>query len=479
MEENKSSGKESSQIKSEIFEMFGAESSEKKGELVYHSKERDEFEIRKDKIIKFFKEKANWVYYLILGFIVYISIYIRTRNMPRLIDQTTGTWTLGPDLDPFLFLRWAKYIVANGSLMAVDMMRYSPIGYDTIRELKLHSYLIAWFHNFISFFSKEITVTYSAVIFPVFMFALTAIAFFLFARKIFYKENEKVRNIIALIATALFVLVPSLLPRTIAGIPEKESAAFFFLFISLYFFMEAFSSEKLKRGLIFGALAGITTAGMSLIWGGMIFLYFGISTMFLIVFLLGKVSKKEFYIYSIWLFTSFALMIPEFKSGFILQVFAVSRYSIPNLIKSTSTGLAIGIFAIVGISLFIMGLKNEKLKRLKNKIKLPKEAFSFLISLIIILILVFISFGPSFVFDKTSEVKNSLVSPLVTRFGVTVAENRQPYFSEWKGSFGPIYFKIPLFFWMFFIGSVFHRFHAFAIMPKPPWAETPITQRPG
>jgi len=36
------------------------------------------------------------------------------------------------------------------------------------------------------------------------------------------------KNIIALIATAFFVVIPSLLPRTIAGIPEKESAAFFF-----------------------------------------------------------------------------------------------------------------------------------------------------------------------------------------------------------------------------------------------------------
>ena len=38
---------------------------------------------------------------------------------------------------------------------------------------------------------------------------------------------------------------------------------------------------------------------------------------------------------------------------------------------------------------------------------------------------------------------------------MTVAENKQPYFeSDWKNSFGPIVFKIPLFFWLTFIGSV-------------------------
>ena len=76
---------------------------------------RDELEERKEKILKVLKIKESWIYYLILSFIVSISVYIRTRNIPILKDITTGTWTLGPDLDPFLFLRWAKYIVENGS----------------------------------------------------------------------------------------------------------------------------------------------------------------------------------------------------------------------------------------------------------------------------------------------------------------------------------------------------------------------------
>ncbi len=208
---------------------------------------KDELEKRKERIISFITKKTTWIYYLILLFLVFISIYIRTRNIPKLKDITTGTWTLGPDLDPFLFLRWAEYVVEHGKLMAHDAMRYVPLGYDTAGEMKLLAYMIDWFYHFLSFFYKETTVTYAAILFPVFMAGLTAIAFFLFARKIFHKESEKTRNIIALISTAFFILIPSLLPRTIAGIPEKESAAFFFMFLSFYFIIEAFRSEKLKR----------------------------------------------------------------------------------------------------------------------------------------------------------------------------------------------------------------------------------------
>src|SRR3990167_7069736 len=208
--------------------------------------------------------------------IVYIGVYLRTRNIPKLKDITTNDWTLGPDLDPFLFLRWAKYIVENGSLMAHDVMRYVPIGYDTAGEMKLLSYMIAWFYDIFHFFNESVSVTYAAIWFPAVMFALTTIAFFLFARKVFYNEKKDIRNIIALIATFIFILVPSLLPRTIAGIPEKESVAFFFMFIAFYFYLEAFTSEKFRNRILFGVLAGIATGLMALVWGGVIYVFFSI-----------------------------------------------------------------------------------------------------------------------------------------------------------------------------------------------------------
>ncbi|MBI2043059.1 hypothetical protein HYT25_01585 [Candidatus Pacearchaeota archaeon] len=401
-----------------------------------------EIEERKKKVFGFLKEKKEWITYLILAFIIFISLYIRTRNIPLLKDITTNDWTLAPDLDPFLFLRWAKYIVENGTLFAVDTMRYVPLGYDVAGELKTLSYLIAWFYHGFSFFNSEITVTYAAILFPVFMFGLTGIAFFLFARKIFYKEKKGVKNTIALIATAFFVLIPSLLPRTIAGIPEKESAAFFFMFISFYFFLEAFTSEKFRNRIIFGFLSGFATAMMALVWGGVIYVFFSIGLATLLAFLLGKVKKEEIIIYGTWLFTSFVFMIPF-----------STRYAPYNLLVSDSTGSAIGVFGIICLSLFFM--KIGKFEETRKKTGIPKELFYFFVSGIIIFVLVIVFLGLDFVVNQAINVKNSLVNPQTSRFGLTVAENKQPFFiNDWKQNFGPVFREIPLYFWLFFTGAV-------------------------
>ena len=402
----------------------------------------EEIEKRKKRVVNFLKKKKNWTYYLILSFIVFISVYIRTRNIPKLRDITTGTWTLGPDLDPYLFLRWAKYIVEHGKLFAIDPMRYVPLGYDTLGEMKLLSYFIAWFHKFLSFFSLSDSVTYSSIIFPVFMFALTIIAFFLFARKIFYKESNIIKNTIALVATTFFVLIPSLLPRTIAGIPEKESMAFFFMFLAFYLFLEAITRDKLKIRLIFGFLAGIMTGLMALVWGGFIFLFFTIPVSILFAFLLGKIKRDGFLVYSSWLIASFMIMIPFSE-----------RYRPYNLVESLSTNISIGVFLIILMSLIFM--KNKRFEKINQKIKIPGELLSVIISVLILIFIVSSIFGVDFLSGKISQIKSNLIQPQITRFGMTVAENQQPYFEpHWKNSFGPIKFNILIFFWLFFIGAV-------------------------
>jgi len=432
-------------------------------------------EKRKEKIANFLKKQKDWIYYLILGFIVLLSVYIRTRNIPKLKDIATGTWTLGPDLDPFLFLRWAQYIVEHGKLMAVDTMRYVPLGFNTANEKNLLPYLIAWFHKFISFFSLSDSVTYSAIIFPVFMAALTAVAFFLFVRKIFDKEDRKIANTIALIATLFFVLVPSLLPRTIAGIPEKESAAFFFMFMALYLFLRAFDSENIKKGILFGILAGITTGLMALTWGGYTFVIITIASAILISFTLGKVKWKEFTIYSSWLF-----------STIIVVLYFSEKYTLKGLISSPYTSLSIVVFIIVGLSLIFM--KQNILSNLHKKTKpqrgaspqegarLPKEIFYLILSILILITIVSVIFGPNFIINQIKGVENALITPMTTRFGLTVAENKQPYFVDWRDSFGPLIsdmpiikdwavkfeslkLNIPIFFWLFFIGSISMFYH--------------------
>ena len=423
-----------------------------------------EIEKRKKKIIHFLKEKTNWVFYSILSVILLISVYIRTRPMainpstgnPKLWDITTNSWTLGPDLDPFLFLRWAKYIVENGKLFLLDAMRSVPLAnicsadscnaINTAGEMKLLPYMIATLSNILSFLNKEITVTYAAIIFPVIMAVLTGIAFFLLTRKIFYKEDKKVANIIALIATAFFVLIPSLLPRSIAGIPEKESAAFFFIFLGFYFFLEAFTSEKIKKSLIFGTLAGISTGLLGLVWGGVDFLLLGISGATLFAFFMGKIDKKQFYTFCVWLI------------GFIITAMPFSiRYSLSNLVSSSSTLIVFAIFFVLAVDFLLFKKKILKMdEKIKKKIKLPEPLISFLIVILGGIIFSLIFSGGSFIVHLTKDIISSTVNPIgQDRFGSTVAENKQPYFtSDWANEFGPIIFNIPLYFWMIIAGSI-------------------------
>lgn len=406
--------------------------------------EEETIRIRKEKVIKFLKTKYNWIVYLILAFIVFLSVRIRTRNLDRLRDITTGTWTLGPDLDPFLFLRWAKYIVENGSLMAIDTMRYVPLGHNTKGELIFHPYMMAWFHKLASLFGSE-SVTHSAVLYPVFMFALTVIAFFFLTRKIFINSmGKKLSSIIALIASFLLSVIPVFLPRTIAGIPEKESAAFLFMFLALYLFLISWESKNLKSGILFAILAGGATAGMALIWGGYAFLFIIIAPAVFIAFILGSVDKKRLYSYIIWIATSFLLMYPF-----------STRYSIKVLFTSLFSGSSIIILFII---LFHIHIYKPYIKKYFSHGKLsqvPSKIISTAISFIIILIMTIIFLGISHVTGIISTITFNLINPSSGRILQTVAENREPFFAEWSSSFGPIFRGIPVFFWMFFMGSIY------------------------
>jgi len=399
---------------------------------------------RKEKLKSFFKEKYNWIVYVALAFVVFLATYVRTRNLPGLRDVTTGGWTLAQDLDPFLFLRWAKEIVATGTLAATDTMRYVPLGFNTPGELLLPSYLIAWFHNFAVHFGST-SVEQSAAILPVFMFALTVIAFFFLVRKIFISSlgNGK-SEIIALLSSFFLSIIPSLLPRTIAGIPEKEASGFLFLFLSFYLFLCAWKSDKLGKQIAFAILAGISTAIMALIWGGFIYIYLVIALSSLIALVFRQATKEKTTIYGIWLLSSF----------FIMNLFS-TRYDLYTLLSSTSTLIPVAIFGLLVVHLILTETRLKKYLQSGFLKDIPEPIITLAVTAILGLVFTLLFFGPSYLSDKFSDVTKPLIVPITDRLGVTVAENRQPYFSEWADSFGPIMGSIPIFFWIFFIGSIY------------------------
>ena len=405
---------------------------------------------RKEKAFKFLTKGQAWVVVLLLIAVV-LGMYIRALPMtehssgnPGLFDITTQTWTLGPDLDPWLFLRSAETIVNEGRLPAIDHMRNVPVGFDNSIESQLLPYMIAYTHKIANMFG-DYPIEFAGVIFPVIMFGLTIISFFLFVRELFVRKTKKgvlKANIMALIATFFMIVTPVFLSRTIAGIPEKESAAFFFLFLALYLFLKAWKSLTVKKSVIYGLLTGIATGLMGLIWGGVVYLFIPIAIATLASFILGKVQRRHLYAYAIWIISSI----------FILVYFS-GRYKLFSTLTSISSGSAVFVFVVLLVDYLIWNTKIKNWKFL-HRYPIPRQIKSFVVSIILMAALSVVFLGPSFIIEKIKVIHQTIFKPIFGRWNITVAENRQPSFQEWSGSFGPYFKNIALMFWLFMIGSV-------------------------
>lgn len=415
-------------------------------------------ERRKEAVANFFRKNPRIIIYVALIVLVVFAVWLRTLNTDKLRDVTTNDWTLGPDLDPFLFLRWAEYIVEHGSIMHIDTMRYVPLGYDTEGEMMFLSYLIAWTHKILASLGITSSVTQSAVYFPAIMFGLTVIAFFLLVKRIGEDSLGKTNaGITALIASLFLTIIPSLLPRTIAGIPEKESVGFMFMFLAFYFFLEGWRSKNLKGHIIWGVLAGFATAGMALVWGGYVYILVTLTLLLLISFILGQVDKNKIILSLAWIIPAYILM----------NIFS-TRYTYGNILFSTTSLmplLVIGISAI-HLILFETGLKKYfESEKLKN---IPKPIITLIVVAVLGLFISLILLGPGFISDKVKDVLKPLINPVSSRFGVTVAENRQPFYSEWAGEFGPPIplLGVPLYFWLFIVGAIYLYYKMFEMFEK-------------
>src|SRR3989344_2970273 len=125
------------------------------------------------------------------------------------------------------------------------------------------------------------------------------------------------------------------------------------------------------------------------------------------------------------------------------------------IMSGSTTGPAFMVFFLMLIDFLIFNTKIKDLniiKRLGGKI--PEKVISIILFLIIGLIFAVLFFGFSFPKEFVNEIIFSLTKPYQDRLSFTVAENKQPYFNEWKNNFGPMFENIPLFFWLFFVGSI-------------------------
>ena len=386
-----------------------------------------------------FKKYIPYIAFFCLILIIFLAVYVRTSNIDNLRDIATGDYTLGPDLDPFLYLRHAQEIV-NGNLQNPDIMRQAPLGVNNYAYSSLMPWFIVGLYNFLSIFTTT-SVEYAAIILPVILFAITLLFFFLFMQKIFsFIMKKEYSYAVAIIATLLYSVIPEMLHRTTAGIPEIESLGMVWFWMAFYFFMMAWQSEKTKKSIIFGLLAGIATSLMMFSWGGYKYIFMVISLATLISFLFQKISKKNILVFTAWwIVPIITILIRDRGIGLITS-------SIPDFLFSSVVVFIL--FADILLYKFIIKEKH-------NKIKIPRPFFSLIVSVITLILLAGIFFGPTFIIDKFSSLTEGVLRPFgESRVGLTVAENRAPYYIELYNSFSVNLLGITIsLFWLFFIGA--------------------------
>jgi asparagine N-glycosylation enzyme membrane subunit Stt3 len=367
--------------------------------------------------------------------IIALSTWIRTLNIHDLKDVTTGNYTLGPDLDPFWFFRGAQEIVKYGHKLNPDMLRAAPLGWPILQDI--HSHLIAGTYKLLHAFNKNISLEFAADIFPVIFFALTLIVFFLFLERLLRPIMTKNKRLLAcLIATALLAVISDMLHRTMGGIPEHEGPGIFFTFLAFYFFTWTWQTKNGKTWIL-AALAGIATALSMLAWsGGAIYIFMIIALFTLISFIIGKVGKKEAFIYAIWLIVAIAV-----------SALITKHLDIVGLAKSVQdTGFALAILAVLIVDVLLWDTKLKKMLKLE-KIRLPRGITSLIVILAIGLIVLLLT-HPGTVSQLFSKIVDGLLYPFGRgRVGLTVAENKAPYFADVFGTFGWL-------FWLFFFGAI-------------------------
>ncbi|MBU3940421.1 MAG: glycosyltransferase family 39 protein [Nanoarchaeota archaeon] len=402
-----------------------------KEEVLEQNKSTEEtvLEKRKERLFDFFKNLSNknWIGYVILIFILWAGTFIRTRNLPLLQKKFLLA------LDPYVFYRYAAYIVEHGRLMAIDYMRNVPLGLDMSKDATLLAYVIAWMYKFLHFFDKSITLWFVDVMYPVIFFVLAMIVFFLLVRRLFDYR-------VALFSVAFLSFIPSFLYRSMAGFSDKEALGIFLMFLTFYFFVVGWQSQTNKGRLIFGVLSGLSTALMGLAWGGVSFISLIIPSFIFIEILFNKLKKGDFMVYTGWVIIYF----------FVLSMFTSKYGGIIGMLSSWTFSLSLLVWFIALMSFLFP--KFEFFEKITSKFKrvIPGNLVYIIFSLILVIILIFATFGPSFIVEQgTNAINEFLIHPAGTnRFQLTVAESHQPYFLTWIGQFGW------LFFWLFFAGSV-------------------------
>lgn len=394
--------------------------------------------MEKKEVVDFFKsKKVQWAIVGILFLIILItSVNIRTSNLDLLKDTTTGEY-IPLALDPFYFLRMAETIVDQGGLPECDAMRFNPVECASWHPEILSKAVVVLYD--VSNIFGDYSLRYIDVISPVIFFGMGLIVFFIL---IYILTKNK---FLAFLASAFLAFNGGYLYRTMAGFSDHEAIGMVSFFIALTIYaisIIALDSKKnnLRKSLLAGGFLGLGTLLTYASWSGVTtFLFIIIPLSFFIVWLMKvqnsknklATSKNLLIFYVSWI--SFSILLAPLLNRTFSNMF--------NLFLGSTNILSLGILLFILIDFFLIFYNVKMFKKIDR-------TFLSLIGLVIIG-----SIGLFLVGKNPMEMGLRIIQYLIQpfaegRFGATVAENAQPFLSDWMGQVGKGIF------WLFFFGVI-------------------------
>ncbi len=380
------------------------------------------------------QNKIQWIITIAVFLaILFLSTSIRLSNLDALKDITTGEYSLA-DLDAQYFYRIAQTLVDNnGVLPEHDDMHYIGAVPASGWLKELLSPFIVLVYRIASIFNSDFSVMDAAVYSPVILYFIGLIFFFLLAYAI---TKSKLASIIS---SALLAYSPIYLHRSVAGFADHDIMGMGAMFLCLLIYALSLKNfeKNWKNSVIWGVLTGAAMALLLASWGGGVnFVMIAVPFAFFFYYLLNSKDKlKNIGFYSAILFSSviftaiFGLDMSDMYNRFFL-----------------SYGLAIPfVFAFMVIDYAIEKIKIQKLKGKYEKL--------YSLAITVILGLIALPIMGKNIFLIIQEMWLKLFHPFgLGRIGVTVAENAQPYLSDWISQTGK-----PLFY-LFVFGAILAGF---------------------
>jgi len=179
-------------------------------------------------------------------------------------DDDGNLYILG--IDPYYYLRQSSNLLENGHPgteiiggESKDMFRLPPKGVSS--PLNFHLWMIAFVHKLLNLF-LEIPLVLSFFLIGTIFSALSVIPSFFIGRRI-------TKNNVGGFFTAMLIAVSQFfVARTTGESSDTDVYTVFFPLLITWLFLESFESSKLKRGLFYSVLAGISVGLFSSAWSG-------------------------------------------------------------------------------------------------------------------------------------------------------------------------------------------------------------------